>query len=85
MEEQNGSLLSQLSSQKPTTNVKDWQPETAAVESCRIVDQEGFYPGRLVDAAYVGRYKDTLVARLQLAGHRLAALLNQAIYATPLR
>jgi hypothetical protein len=51
----------------------------AAEESCRIVGQPGFYPGRLVDQAYIQRFTPHMEQRLQLAGARLASLLNQAL------
>lgn len=51
----------------------------AAEESCRIVGQPGFYPGRLVDQAYVQRFTPIMEQRLQLAGARLAGLINLAL------
>ncbi len=51
----------------------------AAEESCRIVVQPGFYPGRPVDQAYVQRFTPIVEQRIQLAGARLASLLNQAL------
>ena len=50
-----------------------------AEESCRIVGQPGFYPGRLVDQAYVQRFTPLMEQRLQLAGARLAGLINLAL------
>lgn len=40
----------------------------AAEESCRIVGQPGFYPGRLVDQAYIQRFTPIMEQRLQMAG-----------------
>jgi hypothetical protein len=51
----------------------------AAEESCRIVGQLGFYPGRLVDQAYIQRFTPIMDQRLQLAGARLAGLINLAL------
>ena len=51
----------------------------AAEESCRIVGQPGFYPGRLVDQAYVQRFTPIMEQRLQMAGARLAGLINLAL------
>jgi hypothetical protein len=51
----------------------------AAEESCRIVGLAGFYPGRLVDLAYVQRFTPLMEQRLQQAGARLAVVLNQAL------
>ena len=79
VEEKEGPLLPELQSRKTPPIVKDWKAETAAVESCRIVDLEGFYPGRLVDVDYINRYRDTLRQRLHTAGIRLAALLNKVL------
>ena len=53
----------------------------AAEESCRIVGLPGFYPRRLVDLSYVQRFKPVMEQRLQLAGTRLAGLINQALQA----
>lgn len=79
VEEHEGPLLAALQAKKSPSVVKDWKPETAAVESCRIVDQEGFYPGRLVDVEYINKYRETLAQRLQMAGMRLAVLLNKLL------
>lgn len=79
VEEHEGPLLPTLQSKKAPSVPNDWKPETAAVESCHIVDQEGFYPGRLVDIEYIKRYRDTLGQRLHTAGMRLAALLNKVL------
>lgn len=47
----------------------------AAQESCQIVARTGFYPERkLVD--YIDAYAPVLETRLQLAGSRLAGILN---------
>ena len=51
----------------------------AAEESCRIVGHAGFYPGRLVDLAYIQRFTPLMELRLQLAGVRLAGLINLAL------
>ena len=51
----------------------------AAEESCRIVGQTGFYPGRLVDQAYIQRFTPIMEQRLQMAGARLAVLINLAL------
>ncbi len=51
----------------------------AAEESCRIVGQPGFYPGRLVDQAYIQRFTPIMEQRLQVAGARLAGMINLAI------
>lgn len=79
VEEHDGPLLPALQSRKAPPIAKDWKPETAAGESCGIVDQNGFYPGRLVDVGYITKYQDTLSQRLQVAGLRLAALLNRVL------
>lgn len=79
VEEQDGSLLLVLQTKKSSAASNYWKPETVAEESCRIVNQEGMYPGRLVDVGYVTKYKETLVQRLHTAGMRLAALLNRTL------
>jgi hypothetical protein len=52
------------------------EARTVAEESCRVVGQEGFYPGRLVDTHYLVRFKPVLETRLSQAGARLARILN---------
>lgn len=79
VEEHEGPLLPTLQAKKFPSVSKDWKPETAAVESCRIVDQQGFYLGRLVDVDYINKHRDTLGQRLHTAGMRLAALLNKVL------
>ncbi|MFN5266615.1 MAG: S1/P1 nuclease [Burkholderiales bacterium] len=57
---------------------KPGEVEQWALESCRIVLQEGFYPsGRDVDQAYVQQHRATVVKRLALASRRLADTINQ--------
>lgn len=82
LEDQDGPLLPVLRARKSSPMPKDWKPEAAAVESCRIVDEEGFYPGRLVDVGYIKKYKETLTYRLQVAGLRLAGFLNRVLQPT---
>jgi hypothetical protein len=48
----------------------------AAEESCRIVAKPSFYPGRLVDVAYIEEFTPVMEQRLTIAGARLASLLN---------
>lgn len=48
-----------------------------AEESCRIVGTPGFYPGRKLDAPYIAQYTPVMLARLTLAGTRLATVLNR--------
>ena len=64
-----------------------WHPRAPgmwAEESCRIVQQPDFYPGRRVpEADYAGRYLGVANERLEAAGHRLAKLLNTLLAATP--
>ena len=50
-----------------------------AEESCRIVSQPGFNPGRLVDQVYIQRFTAIMELRLQLAEARLARLINQIL------
>lgn len=53
------------------------QIEQWAMESCRIVAEDGFYPKtRELDQDYVQRYRSTLVRRIALASRRLADTLN---------
>lgn len=54
-------------------------PAEWARESCRIVDGDGFYPGRVLTAAYRARYAPAARRRVQVAGLRLAGLLNDTL------
>ena len=56
-----------------------WTPVQAAEESCRIVAMPGFYPGRMVDGAYIDRFVPVMEKRLAVGGARLAELLNQVL------
>ena len=51
-------------------------PLNAATESCNIAHEQNFYPTRIVDQQYIDHYTPILLARLKLAGERLAQLLN---------
>ena len=63
----------------PQSKVASVPVAVMAEESCRIVAQEGFYPGRLVDVPYINKYTPVASERLQMAGFRLAQLLNDAL------
>lgn len=57
-----------------------YDPADWAEESCRIVAAEGFYPAnRNPDWQYALKWNSTLEARLQIAGTRLADLLNSTL------
>lgn len=67
----------------------DWHWHGAAAAgwaeaSCAIVQQPDFYPPRgRIDDAYVRRYAPLVDDRLEAAGRRLAALLNQILGPSP--
>ena len=53
-----------------------------AASSCRLIDAHGLYPGEdqhKLDHAYLDKFRPLAEARVQLAGKRLAQLLNQAL------
>ena len=54
----------------------DFNPASAAEESCRIVGQKDFYPDRKVGMDYIEQYTPVLENRLFEAGKRLTAVLN---------
>ncbi len=57
-------------------------PAAWAEASCRIVLRDGFYPKRAkIGPAYFSRWRPTADEQLRIAGHRLAALLNDALKA----
>jgi hypothetical protein len=64
-----------------------WQrtaPIAWAEQSCRIVQDDGFYPARgRIDAAYVEHFGPVADAQLERAGRRLAALLNDVLKGAP--
>lgn len=58
-------------------------PQAWAEASCRIVLRDGFYPrGAKLPARYVPQWRPVAEQQLRIAGHHLAALLNDAL-ATP--
>jgi hypothetical protein len=69
-------LTSQLAAPSQTAK---WTPSQAAEESCRIVSTPGFYPGRLVNGDYIGRFTPVMMDRLAMAAARLADLLNRSL------
>lgn len=60
-----------IASSSPTLSIA-----SVAEESCRVVAQAGFYPGRKVGAEYLEAYRSVLEGQLTLAGARLAGILN---------
>lgn len=55
-------------------------PAQWAVEACRIVASDEFYPsGHKIGGDYVRRMAPVLKDRLASAGRRLAALLNSSL------
>lgn len=57
-----------------------------AEASCRIVLRDGFYPpGAKLPARYVPQWRPVAEQQLRIAGHHLAALLNDALKAPPAR
>jgi hypothetical protein len=68
------SLAARLS--KESVPATTFDPVKAAEESCRIVTKPSFYPGRLVDVAYIEEFTPVMEQRLTVAGARLASLLN---------
>lgn len=56
------------------------QPEQWAMESCRLIDTNSLYPsGRIIDDSYLLQHRALAERRLQQAGIRLAALLEDAL------
>lgn len=59
----------------------DW-----ARDSCMLIDRAGLYPAddqHVMDHAYLDKFRPLAESRIQLAGARLAALLNQALGNAP--
>lgn len=74
------SLATTLTSGSPSSAPLSFAPEQWAMESCRIVNQPGFYPdGHKVTAGYAQTFEPILMERLYLAGVRLASALNSAL------
>jgi nuclease S1 len=54
--------------------------------SCRIVLRDGFYPPRAkIEPAYFTQWRPTADAQMRIAGHRLAAMLNDTLSTAPAR
>ncbi|MCA0393323.1 MAG: S1/P1 nuclease [Proteobacteria bacterium] len=69
-----------LSSPVPARAAGVVSPAAWAEQSCRIVRTPGFYPRRAkVDDAYLAHHRATAERQVQLAGARLAALLNATL------
>ncbi len=66
-----------LAKRKNTPESLDTNPVNIAIESCRIVQANDFYPQKQVDQAYIHQFTPVLEDRLLLGGQRLAQLLNQ--------
>jgi nuclease S1 len=61
-------------------------PAAWAEASCRIVLRDGFYPsGAKLPATYVPQWRPVAEQQLRIAGHHLAALLNNALQAPTAR
>lgn len=59
----------------------DW-----ARDSCMLIDRAGLYPAddqHVMDHTYLDKFRPLAESRIQLAGARLAALLNQALGDAP--
>lgn len=57
-----------------------------AEDSCALIDRAGLYPAddqHVMDHTYLDRFRPLAETRVQLAGARLAALLNQALGDAP--
>jgi hypothetical protein len=72
-------LAATLKARDAPTEPLAFAPEVWAAESCRIASRPDFYPSRKVDAAYLATFEPIVASRLQLAGRRLAALLNDLL------
>lgn len=59
-----------------TINELETNPVLLAKESCQMIKEDGFYPSRKVDDAYLKHYTPIAEKRVLLAGHRLAKILN---------
>ena len=60
------------------SNELEINPAVMAKESCQIIKEDGFYPPRKVDDAYLKHYTPIAEKRILLAGHRLAKMLNDS-------
>ena len=68
--------MDKLASSPPLAASPALDPAQIARESCDIVRGSGFYPPHKVPDAYLDKQAATAAIRLQLAGARLASLLN---------
>ena len=76
MDEDAQQMATRLAAMPIPVLAADIEVAHAAEESCWIVAKPGFYPEHNLDAQYVDRFTPVLERRLQLAGARLAGVLN---------
>jgi len=69
-------LLDRLAKARPPTWISAIDLAQVARESCELVQGKDFYPPRKVPDEYLDKHASIVVNRLQLAGLRLASLLN---------
>ncbi len=69
-------MTNRLPATAPVT-AGDLDAAHVAQESCRTVGTPGFYLGRKVGADYVGRFTPVMEQQLEVAGARVAAILNR--------
>jgi hypothetical protein len=70
-------MTKKLTSHSIPPDAANLSAANAAEESCRIVGRIGFYPGRKLGGNYLETYDPVLNRQLQLAGARLAGILNR--------
>lgn len=66
----------------PSAQAQAGTPLDWAEASCKLIDQAGIYPPddqHKMDQAYLDKFRPLAEARVQLAGQRLAQLLNQTL------
>ena len=65
-----------MSQEKKTQRPIIFNPTLAAIESCKMLQSEDFYPSHELDQTYIQKATPIIEAQLLLAGERLAELLN---------
>lgn len=76
LNEDDGQTVARLMASQAPPQASDLSVVHAAEESCRIVGTPGFYPGRKVGLDYIEQFTPTMERRLNVAGARLAGILN---------
>lgn len=73
-------LADEARGQAAKVKVTKFEPSAWAEQSCRVVNEQGFYPdGRFIDEEYLARWRPVVSQRVSESSARLAELLNRVL------